>query len=82
MLRNQKLPNAAWIAHDTETSDVIHETLDTNLCDCKMKFLRTYIEDHECYDAETLVDEFEDQIPKNIKFVIVTLEPRYETEKS
>ena len=86
MKQTQRLPDEAWIAHDTTTSEAILDTLSSNLTDCMGKYLTTSISSaildyygEDCGYHE-LVDMYEDTIPDNIAFVIVTLIPRWDTQ--
>ncbi len=94
MQLTQKLPNSQWIAHDIGTTDVLSKTLRSSLVECKGAYIWQNIVPKSKKDTITrnlldtghkptyfeLVDEYEDQIPKHVKFVIVTLEPRWETQ--
>ena len=86
MKQTQKLHNSAWIAHDCTTSDAILRTLSTSLEDCIAEYLILYNEaarDDSVWCNNTgLVDKYEDTIPDTIKFIIVTLQPRWETERN
>ncbi|AFK66622.1 hypothetical protein COPG_00026 [Colwellia phage 9A] len=93
MRLDQKLPNSQWIAHDATTSDVLPLTLRSGLMECKAAYIKEALlndlNDIHCYvghqrdpnscEKEYLLSRFEDEIPCNIEFVIVTLQPRYET---
>ena len=96
MQLTQKLPNSQWIAHDNKTTDVLPKTLRQSLVECMASYIwqhivpttrknmitRNLLNTGEKPTHYDLVDEFEDQIPPHIKFIIVTLEPRWETQKN
>lgn len=91
---NMKLPPSQWIAHDITESGIIPKTLRVSLLESKAAYIWQRVVPKELHQALTiqllqtgvkpscqdLVDEYEDQIPDNIKFIIVTLTPRWETE--
>ncbi len=94
MKKDQKLPNSQWIAHDSNTTDVLPLTLRGSLIKCKVAYINNYYlssversdlkSEYEQSDCKMSPDEFvlynyEYLIPKRIEFVIVTLVPKYET---
>lgn len=86
MKRNQKLDNSQWVAHNSETTDVLPHTLRPSLMQCQAAYLLTafpvatagYLTEAN-WEAK-IVAELEGIIPLEIKFVTVTLRPRWETE--
>lgn len=89
-----KLPPSQWVAHDITESGIIPKTLRGSLVDAKAAYIWQKVLPSGIHNmltiqllqtgrrpsSEAIVDEYEDQIPKNIKFIIVTLQPRWETE--
>lgn len=88
MKHSQKVPNSQWIAHDELTTDVLPKTLRSSLMESKLAYIEENMTSFDPasfnfeWDKQDFVDAYQDQIPDTIRFVIVTLEPRWDTQVS
>lgn len=94
MNKNMKMPPSQWVAHDCTKAELLPKTLRGSLVEAKAAFLWQNIMPYYVVDQLTIsliqtgckpsskeiIDLYGDQIPDNIKFIIVTLQPRWETE--
>ncbi len=94
MQLTQKLNNSQWVAHNIETTDVLPKTMRCSLLGCKAAFIWNHLISDDEKDViikeamqynnkpTTLefVERYEGRIEDNVRFVIVTLNPRWETE--
>lgn len=95
MQLDQKVKNSMWVAHGINTTDLFPHTLRNSLVECKAAYIRQEImskdvvkKDLDLYLltglnlVQKVVDDYEHLIPSDVNFVIVTLNPRWETEVS
>lgn len=89
-----KLPPSQWVAHDCTKTNVVPKTMRGSLLETKAAYIWQKIVPQDVVDKITiqlvqsgtkpscqdLVDEYEELIPDNIKFIIVTLQPRWDSE--
>lgn len=95
MLKDQPILPCNWIAHNCKDSSMFNKTLRPNLHQCMAAYIWQNIippdvrnerlcgllEDGSLATVDEIIDEYRDQIPDDIKFVLVRLQPVWESEK-